>query len=437
MTTAPSSTPSRGQPSVPSPVTATRPRLRESGRWQSRVVTTSSQDGAPRLSRIPGRSRRDVDSKVRAIRTSRQSVTPATGSPRTIAQLLERWVIHKELEVRPTSYRRLQNHVRNHLIPGLGHVPCADLTPAQLRDFLHAKATQPRGDEASNRGTKPLSPASVRHLLVTFRAALADAVIDGLLPRNIAIGIRSPRVIPPEIVPVGAGSGARLLAEARRALGSARTVRSRAFARTMVTFLTLALYTGCREGELLGLAWSDVRMDGDDPVLTVRRTLVGTKDGVGRYHPPKTAKGGRTISLDPTVIAALRLQLDHQSSSREVTPDRLVLASLVGTPISAQNLIRGFKRLRERAGLPADTRIHDIRHGSASHLIADGDIATASRILGHSNAYVTLAIYGHMLPHASSRAMARIGALYDAASATLRDEEEAATSGDDGDQGEG
>ncbi|NBX47603.1 MAG: hypothetical protein EBT22_10540 [Chloroflexi bacterium] len=115
--------------------------------------------------------------------------------------------------------------------------------------------------------------------------------------------------------------------------------------------------------------------------------------------------------------------MDHQSSSREVTPDGRVLASLVGTPISAQNLIR------------ADTRIHDIRHGSASHLIADGDIATASRILGHSNAYVTLAIYGHMLPHASSRAMACIGALYDAASATLRDEEEGTTSGDDGDQG--
>ena len=87
--------------------------------------------------------------------------------------------------------------------------------------------------------------------------------------------------------------------------------------------------------------------------------------------------------------------------------------------------------------MPADTRIHDIRHGSASHLIADGDIATASRILGYSNAYVTLAIYGHNLPHASARAMARIGALYDASSATLRDEEEAATSGDDGDQGEG
>ena len=59
--------------------------------------------------------------------------------------------------------------------------------------------------------------------------------------------------------------------------------------------------------------------------------------------------GGRTISLDPTVIAALRLQMDHQSSSREVTPDGLVLASLVGTPISAQNLIRGFKPLRESA----------------------------------------------------------------------------------------
>ena len=129
--------------------------------------------------------------------------------------------------------------------------------------------------------------------------------------------------------------------------------------------------------------------------------------------------------------------MDHQCTSREVTPDCLVLASLVGTPISAQNLIRGFKRLRERAGLPADTRIHDIRHGRASHLISDGDIATASRILGHSNAYVTPAIYGHMLPHASSRATARIGALYDAASATLRDEEEGATSGDDGEQGEG
>ena len=90
--------------------------------------------------------------------------------------------------------------------------------------------------------------------------------------------------------------------------------------------------------------------------------------------------------------------MDHQCTSREVTPDCLVLASLVGTPISAQNLIRGFKRLRERAGLPADTRIHDIRHGSASHLIADGDIATTSRIFGHSNAYVTLAIYATCFP---------------------------------------
>jgi len=100
--------------------------------------------------------------------------------------------------------------------------------------------------------------------------------------------------------------------------------------------------------------------------------------------PAEYGEGWPDDQPDPTVIAALRLQLDHQSSSREVTPDGLVLASLVRTPISAQNVTRDFKRHRERAGLLADTRIHDIRQGSASHLIADGDIATASRILGHS-----------------------------------------------------
>ena len=78
------------------------------------------------------------------------------------------------------------------------------------------------------------------------------------------------------------------------------------------------------------------------------------RPGVGRSRPPKTANGGRTISVDRTELGTIRLQVDHEASSRGIARDRLVQVSLVGTSVRAQNVMRRFKRLRARAGLPEE-----------------------------------------------------------------------------------
>jgi len=180
----------------------------------------------------------------------------------------------------------------------------------------------------------------------------------------------------------------------------------------LATLWTVALYSGCREGELLGLKWQDV--DLNTGTLAIRRTLVGASGGTPRFGELKTARGRRTVTLPPVAVASLaqhrQRQLGQRSAQDSVYAEwDLVFATGLGTPLLARNVIRSFKAALGRAGLPAHVRVHDMRHAAATLMLEAGVYPkVASERFGHSNISITMDLYTHAVPGLGADAANRL-----------------------------
>ena len=152
--------------------------------------------------------------------------------------------------------------------------------------------------------------------------------------------------------------------------------------------IQLAVFTGLRQGELLGLRWSDI--DWNSRQVHVRRAWRS-----GAFVEPKTANSYRVVDIPGLVLHDLKkwkLRCPHGEAD-------LVFPNGAGHPESHANLLqRGFYPALRRAGLRR-IRFHDLRHTFASLLLANGeDIVRVSRLLGHASPKITLGVYAHMLP---------------------------------------
>ena len=210
---------------------------------------------------------------------------------------------------------------------------------------------------------------------------------DGLIPRNVTEGIKAPRPARKEV-------NALSRDQARAFLEAAHGDRFEAL-------YVLAVHSGLREGELLGLKWDD--LDLETGTLSVRRTLSETKEKGRIFELPKNGKG-RRIKLTGGASEALRSHLERQL--REIDrlgslyQDRgLIFPSERGTTMNAKNLTsRSFKLILKRAKLP-NIRLHDLRHTCATLLLGKGvHPKFVQELLGHATISITLDTYSHVLP---------------------------------------
>lgn len=169
----------------------------------------------------------------------------------------------------------------------------------------------------------------------------------------------------------------------------------------------LAVTTGLRQGELLGLKWEDVDLEAG--TLQVRRTLTTAKGGPV-LSTPKTKGSRRTVKLSPTALEALRSHLERQLGEIDEAGDLwrengLIFASEVGGFLDRRYITtHRFKPLLKRAGLPR-IRFHDLRHTCATLLLSKNvDPKVVSEMLGHATIAITLDTYSHVLPNMQSEA---------------------------------
>ena len=179
-----------------------------------------------------------------------------------------------------------------------------------------------------------------------------------------------------------------------------------------------ALYTTAiglclRQGEALGLAWSDVDLDACQ--IDVRRTLQKFE---GEYHlvEPKSARSRRSLALAGVVVEALRVRRSIQVADKLRAGARwhesdLVFTSRHGTPLNRHNVTRDFQALLKRNGLPRQ-RFHDLRHACASLLLAQNvQPRDLMEILGHSQISLTMNTYSHVMPAALKEAANRMDSI--------------------------
>lgn len=291
----------------------------------------------------------------------------------TTGQYLERWLTDAvKPNVRPSTAETYATYTRGHLIPSLGRITLTRLGPQDVQRLINAKLRE------------GLSARTVLHLRAILRRALAQAMRWELLTRNVAALVDPPRVTREEIRPLTPEQ--------------ARTFLREIHGDRLEALYAVAIACGLRQGEALALMWERVNLD--DGTLAVAKTLIRV-DGKLQLGEPKTARSRRTIMLPRVAIDALRAQRVRQLEERLLAGSRwadsdLVFTSTIGTPLDRHNVTRQFQRLLARVGLPRQ-RFHDLRHGCASLLFAQGLTAKdVMEVLGHSQISTTADLYGHM-----------------------------------------
>jgi integrase len=162
-----------------------------------------------------------------------------------------------------------------------------------------------------------------------------------------------------------------------------------------------------RQGELIALRWSD--LDWETGVLSVQRQIQRIRGQGLVTTEPKSKKSRRSIALGTSTLDTLRrhrqlLRTQARLAGDAWQPNDLIFPSTIGTPIEPRNLYRHFRRLLDRAGLPA-IRFHDLRHTSATLLLECGvHPKVVQERLGHSSINLTLDTYSHVAPHMQRRA---------------------------------
>ena len=229
------------------------------------------------------------------------------------------------------------------------------------------------------------SPRTVNYIRVTLHKVLKGAVLDGLIPRNVCDAVKPSRPCKKEIKPLSQDQ--------------ARSLPWAAKGDRLEALYAIALHCGIRQKELLGLKWEDVDPNTGKP--SVRRTLSETLTG-WKFEQPKSGKG-RSVKLSQKAAAALRSHRKRRLKEPAPRPEErfkgLVFATSDCTPYSCTNLLsQRFRPLLERAGLPAATRFHDLRHTCATILLMMGQHPKyVQELLGHASISITLDTYSHVI----------------------------------------
>lgn len=289
----------------------------------------------------------------------------------TIGTLLIAWLNERHGRVTATSWHRYESQVRLGLA-GLAHIKATALTADDIRTHL-----------------RTLTPAGGQAVLRILRAALTLAERDGLLERNVADGVASPRRVPREGV---------VLTDAE--LGRLYRV---SYGTPFYALWTVLAGSGLRMGEGLGLRWTD---------LDIPARLISVTGGLRHQDRRARGTGLRLQRQDPKTAAGKRIvpmTLRTATALSSMPQDAIyVFHRGHGRPLNPSTVQRAFAALVADAGLPP-MRLHDLRHSWVSRMLAHGaSLDDVKRLAGHSSIAVTSDVYGHLVSESAARVAAAL-----------------------------
>jgi integrase len=305
-----------------------------------------------------------------------------------LGEYLEQWLESAKPSWRPSTRRQFSRLVRQYITPGLGTVRLKDLRPDQIQSFY------------TNQQEAGASVPTIRAIHTVLHRSLNQALKWGLITRNPASAVDKPKLKHREMSILDADQTRALL----------DVVKGERFE----ALYHMAVTTGLREGELLGLRWAD--LDWETRRLQVQRKLERVRGQGLVFSEPKSDTGRRSVVLGAVVLEKLKEHRERQEQQRLIAGKRwqehnLIFPSTIGTPKDPRDLRRDFKALLQRAGLP-DVRFHDLRHTAATLMLQKGvHPKVVQERLGHSTISLTLDTYSHVLPSLQEDAADKLDSL--------------------------
>lgn len=288
-------------------------------------------------------------------------------------EYLDQWFLTKQKSIGIQTSKVYKNYLQGRIIPSLGEYPLSKLTTMQLQAYVNSLS-----DEG-------LSSSTIKKIHEIIRNSLGHAVDFELLSKNPSLKVKLPKSNKKEMIVWSEE-------ELNKFLSKAKEVDY------FIVFF-LALTTGMRQGEILGLRWKDI--DFEKGLINIKQTL--SHDGKEFISGAKTKSSQRAIKLSESTLKVLKqrkltVTKDKHSLGSLYRDFDLVACSHHGTPLNPANVGRTLNKLIKTADVPK-IRFHDLRHTHATLLLSKGmNIKIISERLGHSNIKVTLDTYSHVLP---------------------------------------
>ncbi|MEV2909754.1 tyrosine-type recombinase/integrase [Paenibacillus larvae] len=318
----------------------------------------------------------------------------------TVEEFMQNWLLNKKNTVRPGTWKSYSWLINTHLTPHLGKLKVINLKPIHLNNLYNQKLAS------------SISNNSIKKLHSLIKDALDEGIGYGSLSKNVAKAVTPPRVKKVKFEVWNEDQLAFFLKHAKAS-------------RFYVAF-ELAVSTGMRIGEILGLRWKDI--DLCNKKISVRQAYTKAESGYD-FHEPKTASGERSIALFENTVSLLTdhqkaQELEKNLNSNFYDDHGLVIQTHIGTPVNPRNLSREYYKIlsiiekenvkKKEQGedfieLPR-IRFHDLRHTHATILLKRGvHPKIVQERLGHSSISITLDTYSHVLPGLQEAALKSLG----------------------------
>jgi integrase len=292
-----------------------------------------------------------------------------------LTDFLTYWLASTKTTKALRTWQHYEQLIRSYMIPSLGMLKVNEINTSQIQSFYNKLYDDHVG------------VPTIRKLHLLLHASFQDALRSGAISRNPVNNAKPPKEPAVEMVVLDENMARQFLVTAQ--------------AHRWYALFVVALSTGCRMNEILGLQWHDV--DFEKHILRIERQLLRPSGNGVQFSAPKTKHGRRSIPLSTQTIEVLREHQQHQVIiQQKVSNSRhdygLIFTTKNGTPIHPRNLLKEFQSLLSLGGLPK-LHFHSLRHSCASILLHNGiPIHAVSKMLGHSSPSITLNVYAHLLP---------------------------------------
>lgn len=306
----------------------------------------------------------------------------------SLSKFLDDWLVIARSSIRPNTSLQYTQIVHKHIVPTLGNILLRELQADHVQRLYTEKLAS------------GVSPRSTRLIHAVLHRALNHALKQGLVSRNVSDAATLPKVPRKEMKTLDDY-------QVRQLIQATDDVQ-------MQVLFWIAVTTGLRKGEILGLKWSD--LDWQTRKLQIQRQ-VQRRAGEGLiFCEPKSASGRRVVVLGEKTLDRLREHREAQYQKRIQVGDLwqdfdLIFTSPIGTPLDQSKVSKVYKECLSKTGLPM-IRFHDLRHTAATMMLQQGiHPKVVQERLGHSDISLTLNTYSHVLPSMQDEAAEKMDEL--------------------------
>lgn len=371
-------------------------RETKSGKWEVEVyLGINPSTGKPKYESQRFKRKRDAKKWARDKEINRDMGIIVNAGNYTVETYLKEWIEDHKDNISPTTYDGYNMIINVHLIPALGKLKLDELKPIHIKSYFNHKKKKGRSD-----GKK--GGLSQKTLLQHYRIlskALKEAVKVELLKRNPANAVSSPK---PKKKVVQAMNELQV----KKLLKIAKKENEWTY-----NLIYMAVKTGMRRGELLGLRWEDV--DLNKKQLNIRNTLVISENGP-IFKEPKTSSSIRPIEITDEELSLLKSIQKEQHKKKIFLGENyckkynLVFSKDNGKRFYPDTASNRFKRIAKKAGLKK-FHLHTLRHTHATFLLKAGvHPKIVQERLGHSSITQTLDTYSHVIPSMQKEAIKKL-----------------------------